>query len=235
MKRTAHSFTHTHTHILALTHSLTTHTHPHSHTYISYIQPILNGYFSFLIQNDHKYLNELEAVEYLHSKENDVIFSRKPAFQNMNQPLPAYFIASSHNTYLQGKQMMDISSLDAYARALRQGARCVELDCWDGEKGPVITHGGAFCTKINFRDAIEVINEYAFVTSQYPLILSIENHCSTPQQDLMADIFIAVLGDKLLTAPVPAGSTLDSVDKHPSPEALKGKIIIKFHKHVSFF
>lgn len=35
----------------------------------------------------------------------------------------------------------------------------------------------------------EAINRSAFVTSPYPVILSIENHCSLPQQQKMAQIF----------------------------------------------
>lgn len=36
---------------------------------------------------------------------------------------------------------------------------------------------------------VEAINRTAFVTSPYPVILSIENHCSLPQQAKMAQIF----------------------------------------------
>ena len=37
---------------------------------------------------------------------------------------------------------------------------------------------------------MEAINRSAFVTSPYPIILSIENHCSLPQQQKMAQIFM---------------------------------------------
>jgi hypothetical protein len=42
--------------------------------------------------------------------------------------------------------------------------------------------------------------KYAFVQSDFPLILSLENHCSTEQQEKMAEILIETLGDTLFTA-----------------------------------
>ena len=48
------------------------------------------------------------------------------------------------------------------------------------------------------RDAIK---PYAFYASDYPLILSIENHCGIEQQDKMADHMRTILGDLLFTDP----------------------------------
>lgn len=83
--------------------------------------------------------------------------------------------------------------------------RCVELDCWDGkgeDEEPIITHGKAMCTDILFKDVIYAIRDTAFVTSEYPLILSFENHCCMKQQYKLAKYCDEIFGDLLLKEPL---------------------------------
>uniref|UniRef100_A0AAZ3QZ63 Phosphoinositide phospholipase C n=1 Tax=Oncorhynchus tshawytscha TaxID=74940 RepID=A0AAZ3QZ63_ONCTS len=167
-------------------------------------------------------------TSYMRSPEGDIFNpEHNVVTQDMSQPLCNYFIASSHNTYLMGDQLMSQSRLDMYAWVLQAGCRCVEVDCWDGQDGePIVHHGYTLTSKILFKDVIETINKYAFVKNDYPVILSIENHCSVPQQKKMAQYLVEVMGDKLDLSAIKA----DERGRLPSPDTLKGKILIKGKK-----
>ena len=63
----------------------------------------------------------------------------------------------------------------------------------------------------------------------YPLILSIENHCSVAQQHVMADYMSDILGNLLYKEP-----RNESLGNLPSPEELKYKILVKVRTCMSY-
>lgn len=170
----------------------------------------------------------LEGFQNLMLSPDQNIFNKKHRiiYQDMTQPLSHYYIASSHNTYLISGQLIGDSSIEGYIQALMRGCRCLELDTWDGPDGePIIFHGYTLTSRILLRDVLESIQKYAFRASQYPVILSIENHCSLPYQVKMAEHFVDILGEYLYQEPVG-----EDEEYFPSPEALARKIFIKSKK-----
>lgn len=93
------------------------------------------------------------------------------------------------------------------------------LDVIDAE--PRVLHGFTLTKEVLFRDVCQTVKEYAFTTSDLPLIVSLEVHCSPLQQGAMVNIMEEVWADYLLPAPEFESDCL------PSPHELRNKILIK--------
>ncbi|KAI1056751.1 hypothetical protein LB507_001602 [Fusarium sp. FIESC RH6] len=170
-------------------------------------------------------MTEAAFVAFLTSEDNDVM---QPEPQNivLDRPMNEYYISSSHNTYLLGRQVAGQSSVEGYISALVRGCRCVEVDCWDGYNGqPDVNHGRTMTTSISFKEVMTTINKYAFVKSKFPLWISLEVHCSPAQQATMVEIIKECFGSRLVT------ETLEAFpDKLPTPSELMERVLIKVKK-----
>lgn len=201
----------------------------------------VDGFTSFLLSQDNAvFLDQHSQVHH-----------------DMTRPLPEYYISSSHNTYLVGHQLVGDSTIEGYIRALLHSCRSVEgscliisartsahdnhaVDIYDGDTEPMIFHGKTFTSKVSLRQVCEAIKKYGFVASPYPIIISAEVHCGLHQQDMIAEIMLEVFGDSLVREPLPpvvlpqlesdasrASTSLPKIEVLPSPEDLKGKIMLK--------
>lgn len=159
---------------------------------------------------------------FLNSSFNAPLISNKGE-TSLDKPLNEYFVSSSHNTYLLGRQVAGASSVEGYIQALIRGCRCIEIDCWDGESGrPMVTHGRTMTSKVSFEDCVSTIGKYAFHSTPYPLIVSLEVHCNPEQQRAMVDLMMKYWKNMVVTEPL-----ITNAVSLPSPEELKGRILVK--------
>ncbi|KAK5101862.1 hypothetical protein LTS08_004321 [Lithohypha guttulata] len=168
-----------------------------------------------------------------------------PKLTDRSYPLPDYFVSSSHNTYLSAHQLYGSSTADSYKATLRAGARCVEIDAWDGsdEDEPKVTHGYTLTSNIPFRSVCETIRDVVDEETLQqedvpgyraaPILLSLENHCGAHGQKRLADIMKEVFGHRLLSKAVRDKGTEEQqgTGGHITLAELENKIavIVEYH------
>jgi len=99
-----------------------------------------------------KKLSKDGLIRYLMSDENAPVFlDRLDIYMDMDQPLSHYYINSSHNTYLIGRQFGGKSSVEMYRQVLLTGCRLVCIHAFSPcllrsrRLSQVITNGSALC------------------------------------------------------------------------------------------
>ncbi|KAK8566331.1 hypothetical protein V6N13_002044 [Hibiscus sabdariffa] len=112
---------------------------------------------------------------------------------DMNAPLSHYFLFTAHNSYL--------SSVEPIKDALLRGVRVIELDLWPDSKG---NH----------------VKDNAFRASEYPVVITFEDHLNPNLQEKVAKMVRETFGDMLFT------NETENLEQFLSPESLKKKILI---------
>ena len=161
----------------------------------------MESIFDVQAESEVKDINFAEFCCYVFSELNNVYDpDRRTIHHDLDHKLPHYTINSSHNTYLVGHQLYGKTTVEGIERAIEQGCRCIELDCWDGKNGePIITHGHTLTSDYLFEKMIEKLSKIAFKNNKFPLIISLETHCSFDQREKMALYLKRYFGKRLLT------------------------------------
>ncbi|CAL0315763.1 unnamed protein product [Lupinus luteus] len=141
---------------------------------------------------------------------------------DMNAPLSHYFIYAGHNSYLTGNQLSSDCSEKPIIKALQRGVRAIELDLWPtfNKDDIKVDHGWTLTTPVSAMRCLESIREYGFVASQYPIIITIEDHLTRDLQAKFAEMATQIFGEMLYYPET------DRLTEFPSPESLKNRVII---------
>ncbi|XP_050250779.1 phosphoinositide phospholipase C 2-like [Quercus robur] len=168
-----------------------------------------------------KGLNLEAFFKYLFSDSN-LPFHSRTVHHEMNAPLSHYFIYTGHNSYLTGNQLSSDCSDVPIKQALERGVRVIELDLWpNAAKDNVdVLHGRTLTTPVELLKCLKCIKEHAFTASEYPVVITLEDHLTPDLQAKVAHMATQTFEDILFT-PGP-----ESLKEFPSPESLKRRIII---------
>ncbi|KAK6122041.1 hypothetical protein DH2020_044212 [Rehmannia glutinosa] len=140
----------------------------------------------------------------------------------MNAPLSHYFIYTGHNSYLTGNQLSSDCSDVPIIKALHNGVRVIELDIWPNSTKDNINvlHGRTLTTPVELIKCLRSIKEHAFTASEYPVVITLEDHLTPDLQAKTAEMITQTFGD-MLFSPGP-----ECLCEFPSPESLKKRVII---------
>ncbi|KAK7305876.1 hypothetical protein VNO77_43788 [Canavalia gladiata] len=167
-------------------------------------------------------LNLESFFNYLFSQNNPPLSPSLGVHQDMSLPLSHYYIYTGHNSYLTGNQLSSDCSDAPIINALQRGVRVIELDIWpNASKDDVdVLHGRTLTSPVALIKCLRSIKQYAFEASEYPVVITLEDHLTRDLQAKVAEMVTETFGD-ILFCP-----TSESLKEFPSPESLKRRIII---------
>ncbi|KAI3458553.1 hypothetical protein Pfo_015216 [Paulownia fortunei] len=165
----------------------------------------------------------LEAFfKYLFGDVNPPLNPDLGVHHDMNAPLSHYFIYTGHNSYLTGNQLSSDCSDVPIINALHRGVRVIELDIWPNSTNDDVNvlHGRTLTTPVELIKCLRSIKEHAFIASEYPVVITLEDHLTQDLQAKVAEMITQTFGDMLFSP----GS--ECLREFPSPESLKRRVII---------
>uniref|UniRef100_A0A2P2LQJ4 Phosphoinositide phospholipase C n=2 Tax=Rhizophora mucronata TaxID=61149 RepID=A0A2P2LQJ4_RHIMU len=187
-------------------------------------QAILDSLHEFKHLNifHRKGLNLEAFFKYLFGDTNPPLDPKLGVHHDMTAPLSHYFIHTGHNSYLTGNQLSSDCSDVPIIKALQKGVRVIELDIWpNSNKDNVdVLHGRTLTSPVGLIKCLRSIKEHAFTASDYPVVITLEDHLTADLQAKVAEMVTQTFGDILF---VPSSECFKDF---PSPNSLKKRIII---------
>ncbi|CAA0834405.1 Phosphoinositide phospholipase C 2 [Striga hermonthica] len=159
--------------------------------------------------------------KYLFGDANPALDPALGVHHDMNAPLSHYFIYTGHNSYLTGNQLSSDCSDVPIINALRKGVRVIELDIWPNSTNDDVNvlHGRTLTTPVELIKCLRSIKEHAFAASEYPVVITLEDHLTQDLQAKVAEMITQTFGDMLFCPE-------SDLEEFPSPESLKKRVII---------
>ncbi|KAI3783466.1 hypothetical protein L1987_42549 [Smallanthus sonchifolius] len=150
------------------------------------------------------------------------VLSPHSVHHDMTAPLSHYFIFTGHNSYLTGNQLSSDCSDVPIIQALERGVRVIELDIWPNSTSDdvLVLHGMTLTAPVELSTCFKSIKNYAFSASDYPVVITLEDHLTTELQAKVAEMVHQIFGDMLFTP------DKECLEEFPSPESLKKRVII---------